>query len=276
MFLVALSALGVPPQEYPLWSGVAPGSEGQSGEEKWVERGTDGVVNRAVSNVHRPALIAYLPDQPSAHGTSLLLFPGGSFRHLSIDNEGHDVARALCSRGIAAFIVKYRLPRTEGNIYTMNTAVSDALQAMKLVRSRAAEWGLNGDRVGMMGFSAGGDLAVLAAARAAKAERPAFLGLIYSGRPADLGPLPDDFPPAFILTAGDDRSHAEPLVKLYQDLFAKKISAELHVYSRGGHAFGMKKLGLPVSEWLHRLTDWLEAEKLLAATPAPAAPKASN
>src|SRR5882724_316131 len=152
---------GGAPEVVNLWPGVAPGSPAGVQQEVWVERGK-GSVDRAVSNVHEPTLTVYLPASEIATGAAVVIAPGGGFEHLAIDKEGHDVARWLARIGVAGFVLKYRLPKTKTESYTVDTALLDTQRALRLVRSRAKEWSLDSTRVGMMGFSAGGTLAALA------------------------------------------------------------------------------------------------------------------
>src|SRR5207244_6724573 len=135
-----------------LWPGDAPGSKpvaATDSAEIWVERGK-GIADRAVSNVHQPALTVYLPEERTATGAAVVIAPGGGFSHVTIDKEGHDVAKWLNRIGVAGFVLKYRLPKTKGANYTIDTALEDTQRAVRLVRSRAKEWDLDPTRIGVM------------------------------------------------------------------------------------------------------------------------------
>lgn len=250
-----------------LYPGAAPGSEGIHEEEVWQERGK-GIVDRSVANVHQPTLTAYLPLAEKNTGVAILIAPGGGYTHLAIDKEGHDIAKWLNTMGVAGFVLKYRLPRTEGHKYTVETAVADAKRAVRLVRSRAAEWKLDPERIGMMGFSAGGNLAArigmgfdkgqagAADAIERQSSRPDFLVLGYPAIPEELT-VTAETPPTFLVHADDDRLTAENSVRFYLALKKAGVSAELHVYSKGGHGFGILNRDLAVSAWPVRFEQWL-------------------
>jgi len=257
--VAVLAARAAAPLELPVWPGTPPGSEKVKLEEKWEERGKGGVVDRAVRQVTIPTITVMLPEKSRATGAAVLLAPGGGYEHVTIDKEGFDVARWLTDHGVAGIVLKYRLPQTPGKVFTNDTALADALAALKLVRAHAAEWGIDPARLGMMGFSAGGNLAARAGIAPAKAERPAFLGLMYPAIPETLGPIPDDVPPAFIVQADDDALGTENSLRFYQWERAKKISAELHLFSQGGHGFGLGKSGTPTTAWPGLFLAWLEA-----------------
>ena len=245
-----------------LWPGEAPGSEGVSEEEVWKERGK-GIVDRSVANVHKPAITLYRPVKEKATGAAVIICPGGAYRHLAIDKEGHDIARWLVSFGVAGVVLKYRLPRTEGHDYTVETAVADARQALRVVRSRAGEWGIDPGRLGMMGFSAGGHLSASVGMKSGSPEtRPDFLVLAYTALPDELN-VTGDTPPAFLVHADDDRLTSEHSVRFYLALKKAKVPAELHIYARGGHGFGIRNRMIPVSGWPIRLQDWMEDRGLL-------------
>lgn len=250
-----------------LWPNGAPGSEGIHEEEVWQERGK-GIVDRSVARVHQPTLTAYLPLAEKNTGVGIIIAPGGGYRHLAIDKEGHDIAKWLNTLGVAAFVLKYRLPRTKGHNYSMETALADAKRAVRVVRSGGAEWNLDARRIGMMGFSAGGDLAARAGMGFDKGQagasdlierqtsRPDFLVLGYPLIPDELT-VTAETPAAFLVHADDDRLTAEHSVRFYLALKKAGVSAELHVYSKGGHGFGILNRDLPVSAWPLRFEQWL-------------------
>jgi len=274
--LLASTAVPAAPggEEIPLWPSGAPGSEGRSGPERIVPS-TDGV--RRISGIHAPSITAHLPPGEEATGAAVIVLPGGGHRYLSIDNEGHAVARWLAERGVAGFVLKYRLAREEGSAYSVEGhAVPDVRRAIRLVRSRAKEWGLDPARVGVLGFSAGGQLALHAATRfdagredaddpvERESSRPAFQGLLYSGSAGADMEVPRDAPPAFLCVALDDQRPAGTAVEVFQRLRDRGIAAELHVYARGGHGFGMRDRPFPISAWPLRFHEWMADQGLLA------------
>lgn len=264
------------PPVVPVWPGVPPGSEGKAGEESVrVTYGGDHVV----SNVHRPTLTAYLPAADRATGAGVIVMPGGGHRELWVDHEGHTVARWLAERGVAAFVLKYRLAREKGSTYSIEEhALADGQRAIRLVRSRSAEWRIKPDRVGVLGFSAGGEVAALAAMKPdegtsngdaveRQGSRPAFQALIYPGRSASILPTKES-PPAFLLAGFDDRPDiSEGLADVYLRFKKAGVQAELHIFSGVGHGFGLRpRLRGPVAEWPQRFLDWLSERQFLRAT----------
>jgi acetyl esterase/lipase len=273
MILLASSvARAAPEAEHaviPVWPGIAPGSE------TWTQKEVDYTIGsehkQMVRNVTRPTLTLYLPDPAKANGTAIIIAPGGGFRFLSWQNEGTAVAEWLAERGVTAFVLKYRLRDTgesqedfeKGKKPAATTqpdiaalASADGRQAMKLVRQRAAEWKIAPDRIGFMGFSAGGAVTMGVVMHYDADSRPNFAAPIY-GANAE-GAIPEDAPPLFILCAADDKGAMPGSVKTFSDWKAAGHSAELHIYSKGGHGFGMSQRGLPVDHWIDRLGDWLD------------------
>jgi acetyl esterase/lipase len=261
------------PAEHPtvlLWPNGAPGSEGKTDDERHRIVG-DRLV---VSGVDRPSLTVYLPPKNKSTGAAFIVAPGGSHRELWITHEGYRVADWLSSRGIAAFVLKYRLQGDEGAGYTVQGhALPDMLRAVRLVRSRAAEWNIDPDRVGVIGFSAGSMLAGLAAVRFddpapspadaidALPARPSFLALIYGSPFAAPGryqaKVRKDMPPTF-LCAGSDDAIAASYPDLFKELKAAGVPVELHLYSGVGHGFGIHGAVPPsVAAWPEQLRDWL-------------------
>jgi acetyl esterase/lipase len=241
-----------------LWPDGAPTAPAGAGEE--VVRLAPPRGERVVSNVHRPSLIPYLPDQPS--GAAVVIAPGGGHRELWSDHEGHNVARWLSERGVAAFVLKYRLAREKGSPYTIEgDALADMVKAVETVRSRAAEWKVRPDRIGVMGFSAGGELAALAGVHAV---RPAFQALVYPAIPKNL-PLGAATAPAFLVCGENDRQNiSQGLPELYLAMKQAGVSAELHVYAATGHGFGLRAdMKGPVKEWVNRFFEWLSVRGLL-------------
>jgi len=275
LIAIAAAAFSAEP-EIQLWPEGAPGSEGKTTAEKVV---TSGNGERQVSSVHRPSITPFLPAKDHATGAAVLVIPGGGHRILCVDHEGSFVAQRLADHGIAAFVLKNRLAREEGSTYTVEGhALPDTQRALRLIRSRAVEWGIDPARLGAMGFSAGGELAALAAMRPGEGKadavdaidrlsaRPAFQALIYPGRCADIIPE-KDAPPAFLACAINDRKDiAEGLAETYLRFKRIGAAAELHVYGVGGHGFGLRPSSKgAIAGWPDRFVEWLAAMGLLTA-----------
>lgn len=248
-----------------LWPNGAPGSEGKTGEASI--RLANG--ERVVSNVHRPTLTPYLPAVGKATGAAVIVIPGGGHRELWSDHEGHTVAKWLAEHGVAGFVLLHRLAREKDSSYTIEGhSLADTQQAIRLLKGRAAEWNLKADRIGVMGFSAGGELAGLAAARYQGAEadllKPAFQALIYPAIPKEIN-LSKDTPPAFLACGENDRLNiSQGLPELYLAMKKAGISAELHVYAKVGHGFGFRPTNKgPVTTWPQRFLEWLVAQGML-------------
>jgi endo-1,4-beta-xylanase len=255
-------------KEIPLWPNGAPGSEGKSGPEavRLAENG-----ERVVSNVHQPSITPYLPPKEKSTGAAVIIAPGGGHRELWTDHEGHNVARYLSARGVAAFVLKYRLAREANSTYTVDDhALADTQRAIRLVRSRAPEWNVNTSRVGVMGFSAGGELAALASMRfdggnkeAADAieresSKPDFQALIYPGSSRRFAPTKDS-PPAFIVCGYGDRPDiSQGMAEVYLKFKQVGVPAELHIYADAGHGFGVRDNNTKaVGKWPARFEEWL-------------------
>lgn len=272
--LLAVMAWAADPQVIPIYQGAAPGSETWNYPETDTIGPQDTV--RRIGNVTHPTVLAYLPDAASANGTAVIVCPGGGFRYLALDYEGTNVAQWLNSLGVAAFVLKYRLTRVgdEGEKDTAVMAerrrtvlpmvVADGQQAVRVVRSRAKEWGIVPDRIGIIGFSAGGYVAAYVALQHDAGSRPNFAAPIYAYTTADVS-APADAPPLFLAAADDDKTlpPIDHTVQLYAAWKKAKIPAEMHIYARGGHGFGMRRSGLPVNTWMDRFRDWLGDQGLL-------------
>jgi acetyl esterase/lipase len=266
------SAFAAEPKTIPLWPGPAPGSEKWNYPETETVGAQDGI--RRISNVTQPTLTVFVPESGSANGTGIIICPGGGFRWLSIDNEGTILARWLNSIGVTAFVLKYRVMRTGDpdektaadarRKEVIPLAIADGQQAVRLVRSRAQEWGISKDRIGILGFSAGGYVAAAVALHHDADSRPNFAAPIYPGTPEEVT-APADAPPLFMVQADDDKTvpPVDNSIRLYQAWKKAGVSAELHIYSRGGHGFGMRKRNLPADTWPDRLRDWLDVQGLL-------------
>jgi acetyl esterase/lipase len=269
-------------QEIKLWTNGAPGSEGIAADEVSTPS-KDAKYAGMPGNfkvTHYPSIYVFLPPKEKANGTAMVVAPGGGHTQLVIDKEGWEVADWLNERGIAAFVLKYRLAKAPGVKYTLpNEVYADAARAIRMVRSRAEEWHVNPAKIGFIGFSAGGEVAGMVETKfdAGKPDaadptervssRPDFTALIYpwyrpgANKPDEpaLFPVPKDAPPVFMVCADDDRSHVEPTVKFYLELEAAHIPTEMHIYAYGGHGFGLRptKKEAPVMKWPARLEEWM-------------------
>lgn len=274
--LILLAPLCGYPQTVTLWPGKAPGSEQWAQKEK-VEQGTP--IGTVIINVVTPTLTAYLPEPGKATGTGVIIAPGGAFVALAIDHEGNEVARWLQSRGIAAFVLKYRTveKRQEGiPDLDMDEAgkygIADGIQAIKIVRQHAAEWGVSPDKIGMLGFSAGAMVTSGALLQPDASARPNVAALIYGGPFGVMPAIPARLPPVFMAWAQDDPVAADAVVKFYAALKAARYKPEAHIYSAGGHGFGMRKQGTSSDHWMDDFYNWLQVQGMAGKSPAPHAP----
>jgi acetyl esterase/lipase len=186
---------------------------------------------------------------------------------LAIDREGHDVARWLQDKGVAAFVLKYRImeKRQEGIPVGMNMdeagkyGIADGIQALKVVRQHAAEWGISPDRVGFLGFSAGAMVTSGVLLSKDAAARPNFAAPIYGGPLGAMPAIPAELPPIFMAWAQDDASVRDPVVKFFDALKSAGNKPEAHIFSAGGHGFGMRKQGTSSDHWIDEFYYWLEA-----------------
>ena len=253
----------------PLWPGGAPGFE----QRKDIP---EQAASYWVKNVNNPSLTVFLPPKDKATGAAVILCPGGGFKELGFVPEGIQAAQYFNSIGVAAFALKYRLPREEGSVYNMTHPRQDGLRAMRLVRSRASEWGLDPARIGMVGFSAGGEVVSMTAfsdtmgdtnasdATDRVSARPDFIAEIYPGGAGIPQSLPADAPTAFLLVANDD-DHTDSVLRIFRLYREAKKPIEVHVFTKGAHAFNMgnrSKLAT-IKNWPQRLADWMGDNNLL-------------
>jgi acetyl esterase/lipase len=263
---VVAIALPARAQTINIWPGVAPGSEHWTQQEKTYKNTPVGTV---IQNVVTPTITAYLPVRAKATGTAVIIAPGGGFIALATTLEGEGLARFLQQRGIAAFLLKYRTIEQRGSgIPNMDQdtaaryGIADAIQALKVVRQHAAEWRVTPDRVGIIGFSAGGMVASGALLQPDSAGRPNFAAMIY-GAPFGVMPrIPASLPPIFLAWAADDNVVPKMLPRFRDALVDAGIKPEVHVYSAGGHGFGMKKQRTTSDHWVDELYWWLDAQGL--------------
>src|SRR5256885_6284777 len=217
---IALSATSAAAQTLDIWPGVAPGSEHWTQAELTIPNTPVGTV---ILNVVTPTITAYLPPRTKATGSGVIIAPGGAFVALAISLEATDVARWLQQRGIAAFVLKYRIvEKRQDGIPEMDLdtagryGIADGIQALKVVRQHAAEWGVSPDRVGFMGFSAGAMVTSGALLQDDAAARPNFAAMIYGGPFGVIPTIPAKLPPMFLAWAQDDALALGPVVKFYR------------------------------------------------------------
>lgn len=257
-------------QTLNVWPGVAPGSEHWTQQERTIENTPVGTV---VFNVVTPTITAFLPDPARATGTGMIVAPGGGFVALAITQEG-DAARWLQQHGIAAFLLKYRIveKKFEGiPPMDMDTAgrygIADGIQALKVVRQHAREWGVDPHRIGFIGFSAGAMVASGALLQPDAASRPDFAALIYGGPFGVMPPIPPSLPPIFMAWAKDDDVALAPTVRFHDALVKAGAKPDTHVYDTGGHGFGMRKQGKASDRWIDDFRAWLAAQHLTERHP---------
>jgi acetyl esterase/lipase len=265
----------------PLYAGVAPGSEGAT----QVEGRQPFAGQSVIVNVTKPTLTPVLPEKTTATGAAVIVAPGGGFKFLSIESEGFMVARWLADHGIAAFVLKYRVDPTPSDPAAFKQSfmtliaraqaagpgqmppvddskpVADGKVAMKLVRERAADWGVDPKRVGFIGFSAGSITALHVVLADEADSLPAFAGLIYGT--VDPVAVPADAPPAFIAFAADDQLFGGKGFGVVDSWIKARRPVELHMYESGGHGFGMRPQHTSSDHWIQEFYWWLEALGLL-------------
>lgn len=253
-------------EQIPLWPAGAPGFESRRDEPEQAK-------DYWVRNIHNPSITVFAPPPDKANGTAVVVVPGGGHRELVFDAEGREPAEFLNKLGVTAFVLKHRLAREPDSPYNVEEhARQDAYRAMRLVRSRAADWNIDPNRVGMLGFSAGGETVALVAYEPGNGDpsaadpidsqngRPDFQMIVY---PGPLGiprtEVPADAPPLFIVCANDDRGHIEPTIDLVNKYRTAGASVEAHILARGGHAFNMGNRSelASVRHWPDRMAEWL-------------------
>lgn len=263
-----------------VWSGVAPGSEHWTWKKKVFHNVVSGGehLGTIVEDVVIPTLTIYLPSSAKATGTGVIIAPGGGCVALSM-KAPNEAARWLQQRGIAAFVLQYRIPektysgpppKNLNEDLACRWGIADGIQAVKVVREHATQWGISNNRVGFMGFSAGGMIAAEALAQNNPAERPNFVGLIYgapfASMPAIPAKLPSNYklatpslPPVFMAWAQDDNTAGYAMRRFYKLLRAEGYQPEAHIYYAGHHAFAMRKSKTTAKHWLQEFYWWLQA-----------------
>jgi acetyl esterase/lipase len=274
----------------PLWPGIAPGAPANMPPESDTTSAKDNLIAGKplvrLGNVSTPTLTLYAAKSPSnGAGPAVVVFPGGGYQILAIDLEGTEVCDWLNSIGVNCVLVKYRVPNT-GPYPKSAAALQDAQRALGMVRAHTKEWGIDPQRVGVLGFSAGAHLAAALSTHfdqrlydpvdaADKLScRPDFAVIIYPGYlaladqnfapNADIHPTAQT-PPTFIVQAEDDPVHVENAVVYFLALKNAKVPAELHIYAQGGHGYGLRRTSLPVTTWPQRVEGWLHTIEVLPA-----------
>ena len=258
-------------RQIPLWANGAPGFENRRNEPEEAK-------DYWVKNIHNPSITVYLPPKDKATGAAVVIFPGGGHRLLVFNAEGRDPARFLNSLGVAAIIVKYRLFREDSTIYSLGKEVrQDAYRAIRVVRSKAAEWGIDTARVGTLSFSAGGEVAALVAYTPGLGNpaapdpidrlngRPDFQLLVYPGPLGVPATVPADAPPAFLLAGDNDECCSVPVISLLQAYRAAKVPVEAHILNQAGHGFNMgyRSNLKAVKNYPQLMADWLSDMHIL-------------
>lgn len=278
LFLLAVVVTNTPfalsqtsPIEIPLWTNGAPGFEKRRNEPTQAK-------DWWVKNIHNPSITVYAPPKEKATGTAVIVCPGGGHRELVFNAEGKEAAEFLNSIGVTAFVLKYRLAKEEKSPYTLEKHVrEDAYRAMRLVRSNAKEWNVDADRIGMLGFSAGGEVVALVAYGSGDGDqsasdavdrvngKPNFQILVYPGPGFIPTTIPADAPPLFMLVANDDPCCSGAVVTLLQGYRAANLPVEAHIYTQGKHGFNMGNRSSlqTIKTWPERMADWMADSGLL-------------
>jgi len=233
---------------------------------------------QVVTNVSKPTMEVFKPKAANNTGAAVVICPGGGLYALSINSEGNEVAKWLAERGVTAFVLKYRLvPTGEDGTADLNTdgarviikagnllplSISDGLNAIEYVRSNAAKYGIDPSKIGIMGFSAGGSVTMGVTYNYEEKNKPNFIVPVYAWMDIlPMSPAPKDAGPIFVVCATDDPLNLAPAsVNLYNAWLKEGKSAALHMYSKGGHGFGMRKQNLPSDQWIERFGEWLAIE----------------
>lgn len=260
-----------PAAAIPIWPGPAPGSEHWTQREQTLPTTPVGTV---VLDVVTPTITPYLPAPGTATGAGVIIAPGGGFVALAIQREGEEPARWLQAHGIAAFVLKYRtLEKLGDGIPRMDPdtgaryGIADGIQALRVVRRHAAEWGLDPHRIGVLGFSAGGMVASGTVLQPDSAARPDFAAMIYGAPFGVMPPIPARLPPLFLAWARDDETAGDAMVRFDRALTEAGSPPETHIYRNGGHGFGLQTQGTGSDYWIEDFHHWLDAAGLTRTTP---------
>ncbi|QJW96096.1 alpha/beta hydrolase [Frigoriglobus tundricola] len=277
-FAVALAARGADPIK--LWPGKAPGETKDIGAETLTEPKNPNDVKR-LANVSEPTITVYSPPKDKNTGAAVVVAPGGGYHILAIEHEGSAVCEWLNTIGVTGVLLKYRVPKRAAQTPDNLAMVQDAQRAITLVRSMSKELGVDPAKVGMLGFSAGGHLTACTALTKKRMYEPVdksdeqfghvpnFAVLVYPAYLTEAGKLKSEFevtkdaPPMFFAHSSDDPVTSEGSVALYLALTKNKVPAELHLYAKGGHGYGMRKSASPCATWPDRAADWMKTRGLL-------------
>jgi acetyl esterase/lipase len=271
VLLMLCSMAGMAQTVIPLWAKGAPGFENRRNEPEQAK-------DYWVKNIHNPSLTVYPAPADKANGAAVIICPGGGHRLLVYNSEGVAPAKFYNSLGVTVFILKYRLGRDTLSPYKVDIhPKQDAYRAMRLVRSRAAEFNIDTNRIGMMGFSAGGEVVDMVAFSGWKGDpkaadpidrvnaKPNFIVQVYPGPGFVPEIIPADAPPAFLVAANDDACCSLPIIQLLQRYREAKVPVEMHMYAKGDHAFNMgtNRNLVSINHWPQRLADWLQDSNIL-------------
>jgi acetyl esterase/lipase len=269
--------------EVRIYEGAAPGSENWT----WQEGANDNnsVRTMTVFNVVHPTLTVYAPDPGNKNGAGIIICPGGGFHFLAVDHEGSNAAFWLAKKGFTAFVLKYRLARVftdnpfdatsdketskkwdnDALLSVIPLAIADGRQAIRHLRTNSDKYGVDAKRIGIMGFSAGGLVAAATASDYTSDTRPDFVASIYGDLQATFfGPVPIDAPPLFLACAQDDEFCFTPkTIAAYNRWYNENRSVEMHLFSKGGHGFGIGVDSTPTHNWLEQFHRWLGSEGLI-------------
>lgn len=278
--LISIGRAAEEPPVVDVWPGAVPGEKGDVGEEKLLPPKEESRPVERLSNVTRPTITVYRPGDEKNTGAAVLICPGGGYHILAMDLEGTEVADWLNSIGVTGIVLKYRVPRRQDRPKHL-APLQDAQRAMSLARARTGQWGINPERIGILGFSAGGHLSAATSTNFDRRAyepideidktscRPDFTVLVY---PAYLiegeGFAPEirvgpKTPPTFFAHAGDDRISSENSVRTYLALKQAGVPAELHVFATGGHGFGLRPSENACSNWPRLCEQWMKSRGLL-------------
>jgi acetyl esterase/lipase len=275
------------PLALDVWPGKVPGEAGKIGDEKFLDQKPGEKPVKRLTNVSKPTITLFRPARDKDTGASVLICPGGGYNILAWDLEGEEVAAWLNSIGVTGIVLKYRVPRRPDDAKNEPPPgpLQDSQRAMSLVRAKAKDWNLDPNRIGILGFSAGGHLAAATATQFDKRTyatmdevdsvscRPDFAVLVYPAYlaakdKAELLPtvrVPKDSPPMFFVHASNDPVKSDNSIQLYLALRRVNVPAELHIYASGGHGFGLRPSEHPCSTWPQRCADWLQSQGMLKA-----------
>jgi acetyl esterase/lipase len=288
VFMIGLATIGLTADEpsnrtIELWPGKPPGENGTIGDEIAKTKGDPPVIT-SLTNITRPTITLFRPERDKNTGAAVVVCPGGGYNNLAWDHEGEQVGRWLKSIGVTAAVLKYRVPRRPDTPKGQPPiqALMDAQRALGMVRNNANDWGIDPKRVGILGFSAGGHLGAWASTNYDKRSydavdaadkvdcRPDFAVLVYPGGVLKRGTeqlaeeigVNSQTPPTLLVCATDDNL-SESSVFLYLALKRAGVPVECHLYTKGGHGFGMRPSNNPCSTWPQRCEDWLRAQQIL-------------